>query len=132
MIPIKELRKLASARLQDAEILLKGRRYDGAVYLCGYSVELMLKAKISKTLKWKEFPSTQSEFQGLHTFKTHRLDLLLRLSGSEVKIKTSFLADWSIVAAWDSETRYSIIGTVSKTDASNMIESAKIIISALR
>lgn len=132
MIPIIELRKLASARLQDAEILLKGNRYDGAVYLCGYSVELMLKAKICKSLKWKEFPSTQSEFQGLQTFKTHRLDLLLRLSGSEVKIKTSFLADWSIVAAWDSETRYSVIGSVSKTDASNMIESAKIIINALR
>ena len=131
MIPINELRKMAAARIQDAVILQKGKRYDGAVYLCGYSAELILKARICKTLKWKEFPSTNKEFEGLQTFKTHKLDLLLHLSGFEAKIKTSFLADWSIVAAWDPETRYSIVGTVDSIDASNMIESAKIIINAL-
>jgi hypothetical protein len=56
----------------------------------------------------------------------------LSLSGQEGKIKTAFLADWSIVASWDSETRYSIVGTVSKTDALYMIESAKVIIKALK
>ena len=57
MIPIRELKKLVSARLKDAEVLYKGKRYDGAVYLCGYAVELILKAKICKTLRWPEFPS---------------------------------------------------------------------------
>lgn len=132
MISIQEINRIASARLKDAEILYKGKRYDGAVYLCGYAVELTLKAKICKILKWSGFPSTNSEFQGLQSFKTHRLDLLLSLSGQEGKIKTAFLADWSIVASWDSETRYSIVGTVSKTDALYMIESAKIIIKALK
>jgi len=132
MISIQELNRIASARLKDAEILYKGKRYDGAVYLCGYTVELTLKTKICKILKWSGFPSTNSEFQGLQSFKTHRLDLLLSLSGQEGKIKTAFLADWSIVASWDSETRYSIVGTVSKTDALYMIESAKVIIKALK
>jgi uncharacterized protein (UPF0332 family) len=132
MISIQELNRIASARLKDAEILYKGKRYDGAVYLCGYAVELTLKTKICKILKWSGFPSTNSEFQGLQSFKTHRLDLLLSLSGQEGKIKTAFLADWSIVASWDSETRYSIVGTVSKTDALYMIESAKVIIKALK
>lgn len=132
MISIRELKRIASARLKDAEILYQGKRYDGAVYLCGYVVELILKAKICKTLRWSDFPSTNSEFQGLQSFKTHRLDLLLNLSGQEGKIKTAFLADWSIVASWDSETRYSIVGTVSKTNALNMIESAKIILKALK
>ncbi|MCY7375216.1 MAG: HEPN domain-containing protein [Pyrinomonadaceae bacterium] len=122
MISIQELNRIASARLKDAEILYQGKRYDGAVYLCGYAVELTLKTKICKTLKWSGFPSTNSEFQGLQSFKTHRLDLLLSLSGQEGKIKTAFLADWSIVANWDSETRYSIVGTVSKTGALDMIE----------
>jgi len=99
MIPIQELKKLVSARLKDAEVLYNGKRYDGAVYLCGYAVELILKAKICKTLKWTEFPSTSGEFQGLQSFKTHRLDMLLRLSGQEVKIKTAYFADWSIVAS---------------------------------
>lgn len=132
MISIRELKKIASARLKDAEILSQGKRYDGAVYLCGYAVELTLKAKICKTLNWTDFPSTNSEFQGLQSFKTHRLDLLLRLSGQEGKIKTAFLADWSIVASWDSETRYSVIGTASATDAFYIIESAKVIIGALK
>ena len=132
MIPIRELKKLVSARLKDAEVLYKGKRYDGAVYLCGYAVELILKAKICKTLRWTEFPSTSGEFQGLQSFKTHRLDMLLRLSGQEVKIKTAYFADWSIVASWDSETRYSIIGTVTQTDAFDMIESAKVLTKALK
>ena len=122
MISIRELKKIASARLKDAEILFQGKRYDGAVYLCGYAVELILKAKICKTLNWTDFPSSNSEFQGLQSFKTHRLDLLLSLSGQEGKIKATYFADWSIVASWDSETRYSIIGTVTEIDAFNMIE----------
>lgn len=93
MISTKELKKIALARLKDAEILYKGRRYDGAVYLCGYAIELTLKAKVCKTLKWSGFPSTSSEFQGLQSFKTHRLDLLLSLSAQESKIKTTHFAD---------------------------------------
>jgi HEPN domain-containing protein len=132
MILIKELKTIASARLKDAEVLFNGNRYDGAVYLCGYAVELTLKARICKTLKWNKFPLTNSEFQGLQSFKVHRLDLLLKLSGQENKVKTNFLSDWSIVVNWNSETRYSVIGSVSKTDASDMIESAKVIMRALR
>ncbi len=132
MISTGELKKIASARLRDAEVLYKGNRFDGAVYLCGYAVELTLKAKICKVLKWKGFPFTNSEFQGLQSFKTHRLDLLLSLCGQEGKIRRDFLADWSIVASWDSETRYSIVGTATATKAVNMIESAKIIMKALK
>lgn len=132
MISIADLKKIASARLKDAEILFKGKRFDGAVYLCGYAVELTLKARICKTLKWSGFPAANSEFQGLQSFKTHRLDLLLSLSGQETKIKTRYLADWSNVASWDSETRYSVIGTATQTDARDMIESAKIIVKALK
>ena len=132
MISTSDLKKIAVARLKDAEILYIGGRYDGAVYLCGYAVELTLKAKICKTLKWSGFPATNAEFKGLQSFKTHSLELLLSLSGQEVKIKTRYLADWSIVVNWDSETRYSVIGTATKIDASNMIESAKIIIKALK
>ena len=132
MISVQELKKIASARIEDAEALYQNKRFDGAVYLCGYAVELTLKARICKTLKWSGFPSTKSEFQLLQSFKTHRLDLLLSLSGQESKIKTGYLADWSIVANWDSETRYSIIGTISRTEASDMIESAKTIVKALK
>ena len=132
MIATNELIKIALARLADAEVLYSGNRFDGAVYLCGYAVELTLKAKICKTLKWMGFPSTNPEFHGFQSFKTHRLDILLSLSGQELKIKTNLFADWSVVASWDSETRYNVIGTANQTDALNIINSAKAIIKALR
>lgn len=132
MILRLDLNKIAAARLKDAEILYKGKRYDGAVYLCGYAIEIALKNRICRTLKWIGFPSTNREFEGLQSFKTHRLELLLSLSGQETKIRSKYLAEWSVVAKWEPEIRYSLIGTVTQTDALNIIESAKVIIKALR
>jgi len=132
MILTSDLIKIAEARLEDAKVLVGGNRFDGAVYLCGYAVELALKARICNTLGWAGFPSTSSEFQGFASFKTHRLDILIRLSGFEGEIKTNYLADWSIVANWDSETRYRAIGTATQTDAQDIIQSAQIIVKALK
>ncbi len=131
MLDRKDLRKLAWERLKDARTLLKEKRYDGAVYLGGYVVEIALKARICKTLKWNHFPQTRNEFQGLSSFKTHSLDILLRLSGAEGNVKGTFLAEWSAVASWDPEARYSPIGTATKADAELLIESAEAILRAL-
>jgi HEPN domain-containing protein len=62
MATITELRTLARARLKDAQTLFVAKRYDAATYLCGYAVELALKARICKTLKWTGFPETNKEF----------------------------------------------------------------------
>ena len=106
MIARNELRRLARERLKDAEALLAAGRFDGAVYLGGYVVELTLKARICKALGWSDFPQTRSEFQNYQSFKVHDLDVLLRLSGAERKVKTQFLAEWSAVGLWTSEVRY--------------------------
>lgn len=58
MLSVRELRAISIARLRDAEVLLKARRFDGAVYLCGDAVEIALKARICRTLDWVEFPQT--------------------------------------------------------------------------
>jgi len=50
MLDKKEINEIARARLEDAEVLFSARRYDGAVYLCGYAVELGLKSRICNTL----------------------------------------------------------------------------------
>lgn len=55
----------------------------------------------------------------------------MSLSGQEDKIKNKFLADWAIVNKWDPESKYNPIGSVSKKDAFDMIESAKVIMKAL-
>jgi HEPN domain-containing protein len=131
MLDRTELRKIAHERLKDAEALLSAGRYDGAIYLGGYVVELALKSRICKTLKWKGFPQTRGEFQSYQSFKTHNLDVLLSLSGAENIIKRKYLAEWSAVAAWDPEARYNPIGSASKLDAELLVEAAGKLLSAL-
>ena len=124
MIARTDLRSIARARLRDADALLSTRRYDGAVYLCGYSVELALKARICRTLGWSDFPETTREFDGYQSLRTHRLDILLRFSGLEARIRTRLMAEWSIVAMWEPEARYRRVGTASAADAADLIQAA--------
>ena len=125
------LRKLARARLTDANALLKAGRYDGAVYMGGYVVEIALKARICRTLRWAGFPETKSEFQSLLSFKTHDLDILLALSGREQRVKTNHLAEWSAVATWDPKVRYKLPGTAKQADADLLVKAAGILLTAL-
>lgn len=131
MLSRRELKQIARARLRDAEVLFEANRYDGASYLCGYAVEIALKAKICETLKWKSFPLTNAEFRNYQSFKTHSLDVLLTLSGVEEKIKKRYLTAWSVVVDWDPEARYEPTGKVSERDSRLMIESTKVLVAAL-
>ncbi|UCC96727.1 MAG: HEPN domain-containing protein [Phycisphaerales bacterium] len=131
MLRKSELKEIAQARIEDGEVLLHSERYDGAIYLCGYAVEIALKGRICETLGWDGYPSTRKEFANYQTFRTHNLDVLLRLSGSEHKVRTEHLAEWSAVAEWDPEIRYKPIGSATKKGAELMIESSKKLLSVL-
>ena len=131
MITRSDLKKIARARLRDAEVLHRSRRYDGAIYLCGYAVEIALKARICQTLSWPGYPSTGGEFQNYQSFRTHNLHVLLRLSGVEERIKTTLMTEWSVVAAWDPEARYKPIGSATKQAAELMLASARVLLGAL-
>lgn len=131
MISRKEIRKVARARLKDAEALVSARRFEGAIYLCGYAVELGLKARICRTLKWQGWPSTRGEFDGFQSLKMHNLDVLLHLSGVEARVKTAMFIEWSIVAAWSPESRYNPIGTASASDAYQMVIATKLLLDVL-
>ena len=131
MIQARDLGQIARARLRDAEVLRDARRYDGSVYLCGYSVEIALQSRICRTLKWQGFPATNKEFKGYQSFRTHDLDVLLRLSGAEAKIKTKNLAEWSVVGTWDPSARYRVTGTATSQNATDMLNAARAIMRAL-
>lgn len=131
MISTSDLIDIARERLSDAEILLESNRFDGAVYLCGYSIEIALKHKICLTLNWPGFPSKNNEFNNYRSLKTHDLDVLLSLTGIESTIKATYLTEWSAVSIWNPEARYNPIGMVSATDATHMINSAKTLIELL-
>lgn len=131
MISRADLIKIARGRLKDAQVLLDAGRYDGAIYLGGYVVEIALKNRICKTLKWNGFPQTSSEFQNYQSLKTHKLNVLLHLSGVEAKIRANYVAEWSAVITWDPEMRYNPIGSTSQTTAESLIEAAKILLKVL-
>jgi hypothetical protein len=71
-INASDLKKLAKARLDDAIILYKQQRYEGAIYLCGYAVELALKYKICQRLGWNKY--LPAKFDNDRTFYTHKLE----------------------------------------------------------
>jgi HEPN domain-containing protein len=125
MLTRTDLRRIAEMRLRDAEVLFRGKRYDGTVSLCGYAVEISIKARICVTLRWAGFPEKGKEFENLQSFKTHGLNTLLHLSGREKVIRGKYGTDWSVVEKWDPESRYRIPGTVTRADARSMLESAR-------
>lgn len=128
MLDRKDIKAIAKARLKDAQVLLRGNRFEGAIYLCGYAIELALKARICHTLKWGGYPASNSEFSDYRSFKTHDLDVLLHLSGIEDKVKATLLAEWSAIAQWSPESRYSLLGKATQSDANLMVTSTKVLL----
>lgn len=128
MLARKDMKKIARNRIKDAEALLGASRKDGAIYVCGYAVELCLKERICRTLKWSGYPHTRAEFQDYSSFRTHRLDVLLTLTGREAFVKKNFMAEWSAVLDWSPETRYEPNRAVEKAEVQDMIDSAKILL----
>src|SRR5256885_4839534 len=125
MISVDDLRAIAQARLEDAKVLLANGRFDGAGYVCGYAIELALKARISNTLGWGGFPETRSEFENFTSFRTHKLDVLLALSGQERRIKSDHLLLWTAVSTWAPEVRYQTVGLAEHVEGELEILSAE-------
>lgn len=92
--------------------------------MCGYAVELALKARICRTLNWSGFPETGAEFKGLNCLKVHDLELLLRLTGRESSIKANHFSEWSAILKWNPEFRYQPVGSVTPAGADLMVKSA--------
>ena len=72
MLTVAELRAVSAARLDDAQSLFNAERYDGVVYLCGYAVELALKARICETLNWGRLSRNQPRVPRLSVFPNPR------------------------------------------------------------
>ncbi|HEY0872769.1 MAG TPA: hypothetical protein VGD94_04800 [Vicinamibacterales bacterium] len=57
--------------------------------------------------------------------KTHDLEILLRLSGVEARVKGRRLAEWSAVLNWNPEKRYQPVGKLTPQQAADMVISAR-------
>ncbi len=136
MISHTELKRIARVRLRDARLLFRQRCYDSAMYLCGYSVEIGLKAVICKSLKLKGIPSTGSEFSTIKQLKSHNFEQLLGLTDNTVRqdIKANLFSDWSIVQNWDPEIRYTPISTSKnrRKEANDLLKATGKVYNSLR
>ncbi len=132
MLTIATLSALSEARLEDARALLLAGRNEGSLYLCGYAVELALKAKICETLGWRWFPDTGKEAADYRSFRTHDLEVLLYLSGVYERIAVDLKEDWARVLKWQPELRYATTTADTETPtAATMMSSAERILEAL-
>ena len=129
MVRLADLRKIIRARLRDAEALHRARRYEAGVYLCGYAVELGLKARACRSLKWRDFPSQRGEFKGIESFRTHDLEALLRLSGVEDRVRTQAGTEWLTVRDWSPALRYQVPGTVTANESLQIIAASRRLLS---
>jgi HEPN domain-containing protein len=120
-----ELKELAETRLVDAEILFQEERYDAAAYMCGYLLELALKACICRRLDVREYPAGRLK----SAFWTHNFDDLLLLAGLSEKLTADrvpeLFSTWSIVAGWEPDWRYRRAGSVRREEAEEMLRALR-------
>lgn len=132
MPSVETLRTLSVARMDDARALLSAGRNEGAIYLCGYAIELALKARICETLGWTRFPDTGREVADYRSLRTHDLDVLLNLSGVRNRILSGSRQDWETVSKWRPELRYAPAGADAELPpAAVMIPAAALLLEAL-
>ena len=131
MLSPKELNYMALSRLEDAQILVRNKRFDGAYYLAGYVVEYSLKAIIAKLIPEKVtgFPSIKEEFSILSNLKEHNFEKLLEfimpIQTDRNNFKNKFGQEWITVLEWSPEFRYSKVNSISKEKTEIMIETCK-------
>lgn len=131
-----EIRKLAWTRLDEAKILFQNGKCDGSFYLAGYSVELMLKAKICDKLGipnlYDDTDKSTNNISGIgelrKTLKTHNLFILLIISGlknkfDQDKAKNINLAKANslLISNWDENARYKPCGHMKDKDVEILI-----------
>jgi hypothetical protein len=147
MITKPTIKALIKKRLDDARILLKNRRYSSTIYMSGYALELALKYRICRIMKFsKGFPENRAEFdiyyfdttktflrstiKELRDIRHHKLPILLRYSGEQLNIETNFSSDWDLVKGWNPEMRY-INMIVRRQKANDFLKSIRSIVNEL-
>lgn len=131
MVSRDALKRIAKTRLGDAKILLKYDRPDGASYLCGYAVEVALKARICQFRKWDGQPETEEEDPSYRHLMTHSFERLVQMTGAVEQIKGKHYREWSILLTWRPEARYYPIGNVTKSDAEAIIQATEVLLKAI-
>lgn len=114
-----ELQSMANLRVKDSELLLLAGHWSAAYYLCGYAVELGLKACISKQFAVNTIPDRTL----VSKIFTHDFDVLIGLAGLRTELKAEidrsadFGGSWGICKEWTPDARY---GSWEEADARSL------------
>jgi HEPN domain-containing protein len=121
----QQLQQLALLRLREAEVLFAAGCYDGCAYLCGYVVEMALKARICATLGVTDYPEKGSRLKD--ALRTHDFDDLKLLAGMDhaFTVNANLLANWSVASKWKPERRYEPKGTYNREAALEILDSVR-------
>jgi len=123
---VQEIVKIAELRLKEAKILFDNDCFDGCIYLAGYCIELLLKAKIAMLLDLDNlFASVGKE--KIKPFRIHKLLDLALYAGVYKQISEetneTFKEYWSLLySQWSENLRYSKCGNCSKARAENFLK----------
>ena len=123
MLTRGDLQKLACLRLREAEVLFAADCYDGCAYLCGYVIELALKAAICATLDLSDYP--EGSLRG--ALRTHDFEdlKLLAVMGGILSATPGRLANWSVASRWKPERRYEPEGTYNYAAAREILDAVR-------
>jgi hypothetical protein len=128
-----EIIALSETKLRAAELLIANGFFDESYYLAGYCFELLLKARICKTLGVPDFylfDTGKMKAEGYKPYKVHDYKQLILLSGVWTEFETEknnvqeFSDAWSRISPWKEESRYE--SGKNHNDVNKFIESQKI------
>lgn len=128
---ISEQSKASKHRLEDAQILLNAGRWRGAMYMSGYAVEYLLKAKLMRIYDCKNLHKLEEELQrrgilASQATVTHHLELLLRLTQTFARLQQNKILwpQFNLVNRWIPAWLYSS-NLANRQDAEDFLEAVK-------
>ena len=130
----EEILELARTRYKESKVLFESELYDGAFYLLGYSIELILKHKICLLLELPDLFSIETDHSDKpnssgfrKVLRTHNLTLLLLMSGLWEKFKIAKgdnreLMNQSslLIEKWNESCRYHTKGYCNPLDLQHL------------
>src|SRR5271157_4939437 len=104
-----DFRELAQCRLEEAEVLLRNRKFSGAYYLAGYSIECALKARLAKQTKRYDFPPEPNFVNSSHNLQ-QLLDRanLQKVFEKEKARDPQFAINSNVIKDWTEKSRYQL------------------------